>query len=117
MTPARPPRSTDPQALDALYALPTPGPTGRAHWWACVWAAWRAWWRVSIADEDHGSEAARRIRLHGVALAHARRLESLCIAERVAVLREIARLMDVEPWVRVASRPDRRARSLEGEGR
>jgi len=52
-----------------------------------------------------------------VALAHARRLETLPVAERVAVLREIARLMDVEPWVRVATRPDRRTRSLEGEGR
>ena len=55
--------------------------------------------------------------LGGVALAHARRLETLPVAERVAVLREIARLLDVEPWVRVATRPDRRTRSLEGEGR
>ena len=114
---SRPPRSTDPQALDALYALPAPGSAGRARWWARVWAAWLAWWRVSVADEDRGSEAARRIRLHGVALAHARRLESLPVTERVAVLREIARLLDVEPWVRVAARPDRRTRSLEGEGR
>ena len=114
---SRPPRSTDPQALDALYALPGPRPTGRARWWTRAWTAWLAWWRVSVADEDHGSEAARRIRLHGVALAHARRLEALAVAERVAVLREIARLLDVEPWVRVVARPDRRTRSLKGEGR
>ena len=117
MTVSRPPRPTDPQALDALYALPGSGSTGRAHWWARVWTVWLAWWRVSVADEDHGSEAARRIRLHGVALAHARRLEALAVAERVAVLREIARLLDVEPWVRVVVRADRRTRSLEGEGR
>ena len=117
MTVSRPPRPTDPQALDALYALPAPASAGRAHWLARLWVAWRAWCRVSVADEDHGSEAARRIRLHGVALTHARRLESLSVAERVAVLREIARLMDVEPWVRVVARPDRRMRSLEGEGR
>ena len=117
MTPARPSRSTDPQALDALYALPAPESSGRAHWWSWAWAVCRAWWRISVADEDHGSEAARRIRLHGVALAHARRLESLPVAERVAVLREITRLMDVEPWVRVVVRADRRTRSLEGEGR
>ena len=117
MTVSRPPRPTDPQVLDALYALPAPASAGRAHWLARLWVAWRAWWRVSVADEDHGSDAARRIRLHGVALAHARRLETLPVSERVAVLREIARLLDVEPWVRVATRPDRRTRSLEGEGR
>ena len=114
---SRPARPTDPQVLDALYALPTPGAAGTRHWWARVWTAWLAWWRVSVADEDHGSEAARRIRLHGVALAHARRLASLPLAERVAVLREIARLTDIEPWVRVAVRADRRVRSLEEEGR
>ena len=108
--------TTDPQALDALYNLPVPAAPGPARWWTRAWAAWCAWWRVSVA-EDHGSEAARRIRLQAVALAHARRLETLPVAERVAVLREIARLMDIEPWVRVAMRPDRRTRSLEGEGR
>jgi len=39
---SRPPRPTDPQALDALYALPTPGSTGRPRWWARAWAAWRS---------------------------------------------------------------------------
>src|SRR3990167_4666627 len=104
---SRPPRSTDPQALDALYLTARAQSGEGGHWWARLWVAWLAWWRVSVA-EDHGSEAARRIRLYAVALTHARRLETLPVAERVAVLREIARLMDIEPWVRVAMRPDRR---------
>ena len=81
---SRPPRPTDPQALDALYALPTPGSTGRPRWWARAWAAWR-------------------IRLHGVALAHARRLESLPVAERVAVLPRARADAGHDPAVRGAS--------------
>jgi len=103
MTVPRPPRPTDPQALDALYALPAPESSGRAHWWAWAWAVCRAWWRVSVADEDHGSEATRRIRLHGVALAHARRLESLPVAERVAVLPRARADAGHDPAVRGAS--------------